>query len=211
MQIKKQRMGPLGTNCYLVWEQASQEAMLIDPAGRPERIAEILDGFTGTVKYIVLTHGHADHVGGLKAAKECTQAPALIHRLDAPMLAEHDNMVARYVGITEPLPEPDQLLMGGEKLQLGELEFEVMHTPGHTEGCVVVFGEGVLFSGDTLFAGSIGRYDLPGGNWDKLQASLQRLVALPADTVVYPGHGEATTIAEELVHNRFLRSGGELS
>lgn len=205
MQIKKQRMGPLGTNCYLVWEQASQEAMLIDPAGSPERIAEILEGFTGQVKYIVLTHGHPDHVAGVKAAKESTQAPALIHRLDAHMLAEHDSMIARYIGITEPLPEADQLLEGCEELQLGELVFEVLHTPGHTEGGIVLFGEGVLFSGDTLFAGSIGRYDLPGGDWSLLKASLQRLVALPGDTVVYPGHGDATTIAEELAHNRHLR------
>lgn len=204
MQIKKQRMGPLGTNCYLVWERASQEAMLIDPAGRPDKIAEILDGFAGQVKYIVLTHGHPDHVGGVKAAKERTQAPALIHRLDAPMLLEHDNMIARYIGITEPLPEPDQQLDGGEKLQLGNLTFTVIHTPGHTAGGIVLFGEGVVFSGDTLFAGSIGRYDLEGGDWDKLQASLRNLAALPVDTVVYPGHGDATTIAEELVNNRFL-------
>lgn len=209
MQIKKQRMGPLGTNCYLVWDEASHEALLIDPAGRPERIAEILDGFTGTVKYIVLTHGHADHVGGLKAAKEYTQAPILIHGADARMLAEYDDMIARYVGITEPPPEPDQLLVGGEQLQIGASLFEVLHTPGHTEGCIALFGEGLLFSGDTLFAGSFGRYDLPGGNWDKLQASLKQLLALPGATVVHPGHGEATTIAEELVHNRFLRSGGE--
>lgn len=205
MQIRKQRMGPLGTNCYLVWEQASQEAMLIDPAGHPDKIAEILDGFAGQVKYIVLTHGHPDHVGGVKAAKEQTQAPALIHRLDAPMLLEHDNMIARYIGITEPLPEPDQQLDGGEKLQLGNLAFTVIHTPGHTAGGIVLFGEGVLFSGDTLFAGSIGRYDLEGGDWNKLQASLRNVAALPAATVVYPGHGDATTIAEELVNNRFIR------
>ncbi len=204
MQIKKQRMGPLGTNCYLVWDEASQEAMLIDPAGRKERICEFLDGFTGQVKYIVLTHGHPDHVSGVKAAKEITQAPALIHRLDAPMLDEHDNMIARYLGITEPLPQADRLLEGGEKLQLGKLTFEVIHTPGHTEGGIVLFGEGVLFSGDTLFAGSIGRYDLPGGNWEVLKDSLRRLMTLPSDTVVYPGHGEATSIAEELVHNRYL-------
>lgn len=204
MQIKKQRMGPLGTNCYLVWEQASQEAMLVDPAGRPERIAEILEGFTGQVKYIVLTHGHPDHVGGAKAAIEQTQAPILMHRLDAPMLLEHDNMIARYIGITEPLPAADQLLEGGEKLRLGSHVFTVIHTPGHTEGGIVLFGGGTLFSGDTLFAGSIGRYDLQGGDWDKLQASLRVLAALPADTIVYPGHGDATTIAEELVNNRFL-------
>ena len=204
MQIKKQRMGPLGTNCYLVWEQASQEAMLVDPAGRPERIAEILEGFTGQVKYIVLTHGQPDHVGGAKAAIEQTQAPILMHRLDAPMLLEHDNMIARYIGITEPLPAADQLLEGGENLRLGSHVFTVIHTPGHTEGGIVLFGGGTLFSGDTLFAGSIGRYDLQGGDWDKLQASLRVLAALPADTIVYPGHGDATTIAEELVNNRFL-------
>lgn len=205
MQIKKQRMGPLGTNCYLVWEQASKEAMLIDPAGRPERIAEILDGFEGSVKYILLTHGHADHVGGLRAAKASTQAPVLIHHLDAHMLAEHDSMIARYVGITDPLPMADQLLHGGETLQLGPLVFEVLQTPGHTEGGIALLGEGVLFSGDTLFAGSFGRYDLPGGDWQALKASLQRLLALPGETLVYPGHGESTTIAAEKRSNRFMQ------
>ncbi|HBK86115.1 MAG TPA: MBL fold metallo-hydrolase [Firmicutes bacterium] len=205
MQVKKQRMGPLGTNCYLVWEQASKEAMLIDPAGRPERIAEILDGFEGHVKYIVLTHGHADHVGGLRAAKASTQASALIHRLDAHLLAEHDSMIARYVGITEPLPEADQLLTGGETLQLGSLVFEVLHTPGHTAGGIALLGEGVLFSGDTLFAGSFGRYDLPGGDWQALKTSLQRLLTLPGETVVHPGHGESTTILEEQKSNRFVQ------
>jgi len=204
MQIRKQRMGPLGTNCYLVWDEVSNEGMLIDPAGRRERILEILEGFTGQIKYIVLTHGHPDHVSGVQATKEITQAPALIHRLDAPMLTDHDNMIARYLGITEPLPPADRLLDGGENLRLGKLVFEVIHTPGHTEGGIVLFGEGVLFSGDTLFAGSIGRYDLPGGNWEELKESLRRLMKLPVDTVVYPGHGEASSIAEELVHNRYL-------
>lgn len=204
MQIKTQRMGPLGTNCYLVWDEASQAAMLIDPAGRPERIAEILQDFTGTVKYIILTHGHADHIGGLKAAKELTQAPILVHQADAHMLEDHEGMIARYVGITEPLPEADQLLHGGEKLQLGELTFEVIHVPGHTEGGIVVFGQGVLFSGDTLFAGSIGRYDLPGGNLELLQASLKNLMELPGETIVYPGHGESTTILQERQHNPYL-------
>jgi len=199
-------MGPLGTNCYLVWDEVSNEGMLIDPAGRPERIAEILADFHGKVKYIVLTHGHADHVAGVKAAKAKTGAPILIHAADAPMLLDYENMIARYMGISEPLPTADKELSGGEKLQLGSCEFEVLHTPGHTEGGICLLGEGVLFSGDTLFAGSYGRYDLPGGNWGKLQDSLSSLLALPGETLVYPGHGEATTIAREQENNRFVRS-----
>lgn len=205
MQIKKQRMGPFGTNCYLVWDQASGEGMLLDPAGRPQRIEEILQGFAGKLKYVVLTHGHADHVAGLGTVKAKTGAPILMHADDAPMLQDNDDVVARYVGIEKALPLPDQLLRGGEQLQLGDLQFTVLHTPGHTPGGICLFGNGVLFSGDTLFAGSIGRYDLPGGDLATLRRSLANLMQLPEATVVYPGHGPETTIAEEKASNRFLK------
>lgn len=204
MRIRKQRMGPLATNTYLVWDEESQEAILIDPAGKPAQITQILEGFSGKVKYILLTHGHPDHVAGLAAAKEQTGAPILIHRLDVVQLENFEGMVARYMGIEEPLPPADQALKGGETLSLGQLSFQVLHTPGHTEGGIVLFGHGVLFAGDTLFAGSIGRYDLPGGNGHTLQNSLQQLMALPADTKVYPGHGQSTTILKEKTTNRYI-------
>jgi glyoxylase-like metal-dependent hydrolase (beta-lactamase superfamily II) len=205
MQIKQERMGPLGTNTYLVWDEVSGEAILIDPAGPADRVRELLSGCPGQVKYILTTHGHADHVAGLKAAKELTGASILTHFQDAGMLQDTNDSISHYVGIAEPLPKPDVLLGGGEELYLGALRFEVLHTPGHTAGGICLFGHGLLFSGDTLFAGSIGRYDLPGGDFNALQASLLRLRELPEDTVVYPGHGPATTIGAEKLHNRFLR------
>lgn len=205
MQVNKSRLGPLGTNTYLVWDEPSGEGMLIDPAGQRESTRQLLAGFTGTVKYIVVTHGHADHVAGLKAAKELTNANILIHFLDAEMLKDTDDTVSHYVGITEPLPLPDVLLVGEEDLYLGSLHFRVLHTPGHTAGGVCLFGAGVLFSGDTLFAGSIGRYDLPGGDFNALQASLLKLKELPDPTRVFPGHGPETTIDEEKQHNRFMQ------
>ena len=113
MQIKKQRMGPFGTNCYLVWDQASGEGMLLDPAGRPQRIEEILQGFAGKLKYVVLTHGHADHVAGLGTVKAKTGAPILMHADDAPMLQDNDDVVARYVGIEKALPLPDHCCAAG--------------------------------------------------------------------------------------------------
>lgn len=205
MQVKKSRLGPLGTNTYLVWDELSGEGMLIDPAGHLERIKQLLADFAGTVKYIVITHGHADHVAGLKAAKELTNANILTHFLDAEMLKSTDDTVSHYVGITEPLPLPDVLLRGGEDLYLGHLHFRVLHTPGHTAGSVCLLGDGVLFSGDTLFAGSVGRYDLPGGDFNALQVSLLRLKELPEDTHVFPGHGPESTMSDEKEHNRFLQ------
>lgn len=205
MQIIKERLGPLGTNTYLLWDELSGESLLIDPAGPVERVRQLLAQSPGQVKYILTTHGHADHVAGLAGAKALTEAPILTHFLDAEMLKDADNSVSRYVGVTEPLPPADVLLGGGEELYLGGLRFDVLHTPGHTAGGICLLGNGVLFSGDTLFAGSIGRYDLPGGDLNALQASLLRLKQLPDATVVYPGHGPATTIGEEKLHNRWLR------
>lgn len=205
MQIKQGRMGPLNTNCYLVWDDESLAGMLIDPAGKPQPLEDLLADFPGEVKYIVCTHGHPDHVAGLEAARQLTGAPILIHETDVSWLAETDNPILRYMGISGPLPEPDVLLHGGEELQLGPLKFTVLLTPGHTEGGISLWGEGVLFSGDTLFAGSYGRYDLPGGDFSVLKKSLEKLLALPPETRVYPGHNESTTIAREREDNMFIR------
>ncbi len=205
MQISKERLGPLGTNTYLVLDEQSGEALLIDPAAAGERLRQMLAGQERAVKYIVATHGHSDHVAGLALAKELTGARILIHLADAPMLQDVDNVVSRYLGVTEQLPAADGTLVEGDVLQVGNLSFSVMHTPGHTPGGICLLGEGVLFSGDTLFAGSIGRYDLDGGDLGKLQASLSKLRNLPEETVVYPGHGPETTIGSERLHNRFMK------
>jgi len=205
MQVVKERLGPLGTNTYLVRDEQHGEAMLIDPAAAGERLRQMLAGQEKTIKYIVATHGHSDHVAGLALAKELTGARILIHLADAPMLQDVDNVVSRYLGVTEQLPAADGMLTEGDVLHIGSLRFSIMHTPGHTPGGICLLGEGVLFSGDTLFAGSIGRYDLDGGDFSRLQTSLNRLRDLPEETVVYPGHGPETTIGTEKQHNRFLR------
>ncbi len=205
MQIQTLRMGPLGTNTYLVYDDQTGDGMLIDPAGKQEKIEEILRAFPGSVKYIVNTHGHADHVAGNAAAKLLTGADILIHRFDAEMLKDREDTVSRYLGVTDDLPDADILLSGGETVYVGSIRFDVLHTPGHTEGGICLFGNGVLFAGDTLFAGSIGRFDLPGGDYTALQASLLKLKQLPDDTVVYPGHGPVTTIGQEKATNRYMR------
>lgn len=204
MEVKQLAMGILHTNCYLVIDEATQEALLVDPAGPDEQLAELLAGFDGKVNYIVATHGHLDHVGSLAKAKELTGAPILIHASDAPMLEKADESIASYLRFAGHLPPPDRLLQGGEELRVGETTFQVIHTPGHTPGCICLLGGGLLLSGDTLFAGSIGRYDLPGGDFATLMKSLRKLKTLPEETRVLPGHSAGTTIAQELRSNRFL-------
>lgn len=177
MQIKTIKVGSLQTNCYIVADEKSGEAMVIDPGDEPSKILAQLKGLK--VKYIVLTHGHPDHFGAVDEVRSKTQAPLLMHAAD------------------EWFFKPDREIKDGDVLRIGNLSFEVFHTPGHTEGGICLYRQGHLFSGDTLFAEWHGRVDLPGGSMAKMQSSLRRLANLPNDTRVYPGHDEETTIGVE--------------
>jgi glyoxylase-like metal-dependent hydrolase (beta-lactamase superfamily II) len=201
-------VGPIMANCYILGCEETRSAAVIDPGDEVQRILAAVARHHLQVRLILNTHGHFDHVGGNRRLKEATGAEILIHRLDAPMLAELD-MAARLFGMrSENSPPPDRYLEHGDRIQVGTLEMAVLHTPGHTPGGVCFHGHGVVFAGDTLFAGSIGRTDFPGGDFATLAASIRdRLFTLPDAAKVLPGHMGPTTIAREKHHNPFVGRG----
>ena len=204
MIFKKFELGPFATNCYLVGSESSKEGMIIDPGDGASVILKSVEDSELDIKIIVLTHGHLDHIGALKSLKEATGAEVAIHADDAYFLQERP-MNASFGFPYPDTPSPDRLLKEGDSVDIGELHFSVLHTPGHSPGCICLLGEGMVFSGDTLFNYGIGRTDFPGGSYEQLMNSIHtRLMVLPEDTIVYPGHGPDTTIGTERRGNSFL-------
>ena len=203
MKIERLALGSFAANCYIIYDETSKEGIIIDPgAGGPQIVKRIKD--TGlNIKYVVLTHSHPDHIGALKEVKDTTGARVAIHADDVRGL----QMGHRFAQAgSSPLPTPDLLLKDGDAIDVGNLHFSVLHTPGHTQGGICLLIEGVLFSGDTLFYTSVGRSDMPGGNGGQLiEAIFTKLLTLPDETVVLPGHGPETTIGAERRSNPFLR------
>ena len=208
MYIDTLPVGPIMANCYILGCEETLDAAVIDPGDEVERILATLERRGLKTKYILNTHGHFDHVGGNRRLKQATGAEILIHDLDAPMLAELD-AAARMFGLrAENSPPPDRTLKDGDRVEIGTLALTVLHTPGHTPGGVCFYGDGVVFAGDTLFAGSIGRTDFPGGDFDTLASSIrQRLFTLPDAVKVLPGHMGPTTIAREKHYNPLVGIG----
>ncbi|MEX1297669.1 MAG: MBL fold metallo-hydrolase [Desulfotignum sp.] len=206
MIIKKLEVGPIMANCFILGCEDTREAVVIDPGDDADRILMTLAREELTVKYLIDTHGHFDHVGANRRMKEVTGAKLAIHPDDVPMLAQLSRSAASFGLTAENSPEPDLLLQEGDTVNFGNITLKVIHTPGHSRGGICLYTPGHLFAGDTLFAGSIGRTDLPGGDYDTLIASIkQKLLILPDDTRVYTGHGPETTIADEKRMNPFLR------
>jgi hydroxyacylglutathione hydrolase len=200
-------VGPLQCNCSVVGDEASREAIVIDPGDELDEIVALIQKHHLQVKQIVITHAHIDHVGGAMKLRALTGAPILLNQNDYALLKMLD-VQAAWIGVATPgKVEIDQTLGQADVVKAGSLEGQVLHTPGHTEGSICLYfpAEKRLIAGDTLFAGSIGRTDLPGGSFEKILHSLHdRVLALPDETVVVPGHGPLTTIGEERASNPFL-------
>ena len=193
-------------NCFIVGCENTKTAAVIDPGDEVNKILLALADSKLTVKYIINTHGHFDHVGANKRLKDATGAPILIHKSDAGMLAQVSLSAMAFGMSGEDSPPADKTIDEGDKITFGDITLTVLHTPGHSLGGVSLHGNGVVFVGDSLFAGSIGRTDFPGGDYDTLITSIKtKLFPLGDDVVVYSGHGPATTIGREKRFNPFLQ------
>jgi glyoxylase-like metal-dependent hydrolase (beta-lactamase superfamily II) len=201
-------VGPLQCNCSILGDETSLEAIVVDPGDDIPRILSVLDKHNLTVRQIVITHAHIDHIAGAHRLKRVTGAPILYNQNDLP-LVEMMDVQAGWLGIPTPeVPPPDDTLDDGKRIAIIGLTGSILHTPGHTQGSVCLYlpDQSLLLAGDTLFAGSVGRTDLPGGNSRQLIASINnRLLTLPDDVTVIPGHGPTTTIAAEKETNPFLQ------
>jgi hydroxyacylglutathione hydrolase len=199
-------VGPVAANCYIFGDDSTGEVFVIDPGDEPDRILHALRRLKVRTVAIVNTHGHFDHVQGVEAVRKATGAPFWIHEAEREVLDQGPARARQLFGMDlPPSPVPDRWLQEGDRLEVGHLSLAVRHTPGHSPGGICLLGDGLAFVGDTLFAGSIGRADLPGSDLGALLASIARvLLPLPDETVCYPGHGPETTIGEEKRTNPFL-------
>lgn len=203
MIIKNVVVGPLQVNCFIVGDELSKESIIIDPGDEPDMIMDIIKKNSLKVKYILCTHGHFDHVGAVSDIKKETGAEILIHEDELIIYNAARDMAAFWGYDIDPLPEPDKFVKNGDTVTIGKLSFSVLHTPGHSPGGICLYGNGILITGDTLFEGSVGRTDFYGGDMEKLKASFKRLMSLPNETRVLPGHGGETTIGREKMENMF--------
>ncbi len=198
MKISTFILGSMQTNCYFLTDEETGITAIADPADSAEKILVKINERGLKVKYILLTHAHFDHMMALEEIRAETHAPLYIHRLDAPALLDPElSYMGRYGGRDAPCRPADFLLNEGDVLALGKSRLKILHTPGHTMGSVCILAEDSIITGDTLFKGDIGRYDLYGGNYSQLLQSLHRLSALEGDYKIYPGHGSSTRLSTE--------------
>ncbi len=202
-------VGMLGCNCSVIGDEISREAIVIDPGDDVSEIIAILERYRLTVKMIVITHAHIDHIGGAEKLRACTGAPVYMHEADK-MLSDQLDVQAAWLGMETPKdPGIDKPAHEGDIIRAGSIEGHVLHTPGHTPGSISLYLplENSIIAGDTLFQGSVGRTDLPGGDTAQIARSIRgKLYTLPEDTIVFPGHGGTTSIGTEKRHNPFVRA-----
>jgi len=209
MFLKRLVVGALETNCYLIGCEKTKEAAVIDPGGEEavDLILNLLQKNNFNLKYIINSHGHIDHIIGNNLLKAKTEALLLIHRLDADMLVDGNKNISSFMGKEICSPHADKLLEEGDEISLGSLRLKLIHTPGHTPGGISLVVNNIVFTGDTLFAGGIGRTDLPGGSYQDLKKSIkEKLLVLSDDKIIYPGHGPDSTIGEERRTNLYLKN-----
>jgi hydroxyacylglutathione hydrolase len=209
MIVKMLVVGPLASNCYIVGSSSTKQGMIIDPGAEAGTILKTVQQVGLSISLIMVTHAHIDHIEALRAVKERTNAQFALHEAEKGLLSTAPPMgVLASLGLTafKPYPQPDRLLKDGDHIDVSDLQFEVLHTPGHTPGGICLLGHGVVFSGDTLFNFGIGRTDFPGCSHERLMKSIrEKLMVLPDETIVYPGHGPPTTIGDERRGNPFLQ------
>ena len=205
MTLRTLCLGDLDTNCYVVWDDR-RVGMIIDPADDAEKILSLVETERIMIACVVLTHAHFDHCLAAEEVCAATGAPLCVGIQDAAALSDPVRNLSGVFHLCAPVRlTADRTLREGEVLQVGEMSFTVLETPGHTPGCICLLGDAVLFAGDTLFRDSIGRVDFPGGDVPAMMNSLQRLANLPPDTVLYAGHGSASTIGREVERNPYLK------
>lgn len=201
MKILTLPLPPIMTNCYIAYEKEGGKCFIIDPASSAERIKTIIDAHDLKPKAILLTHGHFDHIAAADELRKQYKIPLMIHEQDAEMIVSAElNCSRAMMGASITLSPADKLLKEGDRIKLENESLKVLHTPGHSPGSCVYVGNGIAFSGDTLFKGTYGRYDLPGGSFQTLMGSIKRILELSPITVLYPGHDEKTNVADEEIY-----------
>ncbi len=204
--IKSVVVGPVDVNCYVLKDKATGKGAVIDPGGHVERIMSLINDMKADIAEIIITHGHFDHIGALDELRNAVGCGASIHELDAEMLLKSRKNLSIFMGTDASFRPAERLLKDGDVIRFGESFLKVIHTPGHTAGGICLYdGEKVLFSGDTLFAGSVGRSDFPGGDhYQLIESVVKALAEVKDETVVYPGHGPETGMGYERKTNPFL-------
>ncbi|WMM26828.1 MBL fold metallo-hydrolase [Tissierella sp. MB52-C2] len=206
MEIIRVPAGVYAANCYIIYSKTTKDGIIVDPGGDADDLSSYIKRNDLNIKHIILTHGHGDHIGGVIGLKASLGATVMIHEEDKDMLMDGEKNLSTSMAMGKVEVEPDVLLKDGDIIEIGDLKVEIIHTPGHTKGGICIkIGENII-TGDTLFAGSIGRTDLFGGDYDSIIKSIkEKLMIYPDEVQVFPGHGTPSTIGRERVSNPFLR------
>ncbi|MDR7856423.1 MBL fold metallo-hydrolase [Tissierella sp.] len=206
MKIIRIPAGIYAANCYIIFSDNIKEGIIVDPGGDADEILSYIRENDIKIKYIILTHGHGDHIGGVAKLKDELKVPVMIHEADRDMLVDGSKNLSSVMAMGSIAIEPDRLIKDGDCIAFGDLEAKIIHTPGHTQGGICIMVEDNIITGDTLFAGSIGRTDLFGGDFDTIIKSIkEKLMNYADDVKIHPGHGGASTIGKERISNPFLK------